>query len=235
VDTCTNGACLHTPDNPFCSDGVFCNGVETCSTALGCQSATSPCDLPGLCNETTDSCACQPPEASAEGSRYVAVRPLPGQTQVALVVTGASPGVTCLTRYVRADGTLGTTPVFRAPSGATGWNTMHVRGEDLQPSANYVIQTECDTLNGIGRSTPVTVTTWRWADTDNSGGLVSIIDLVYILDGFRNNFTQPLPAIDIWGEPPVFCRPQGVIDIPDVTVALDAFRQLPFPCPRPCP
>jgi hypothetical protein len=112
---------------------------------------------------------------------------------------------------------------------------MHVRGEDLQPSANYVIQTECDTLNGIGRSTPVTVTTWRWADTDNSGGLVSIIDLVYILDGFRNNFTQPLPAIDIWGEPPVFCRPQGVIDIPDVTVALDAFRQLPFPCPRPCP
>ncbi len=235
VDTCTNGACLHTPDNPFCSDGVFCNGVETCSTALGCQPAPSPCDDPGLCNESTDSCACQPPEASSEGSRYIAVRPLPGQTQVALLVTGASPGFTCLNRYVRADGTLGPTPVFRPPSGPTGWNTMNVRSEDIQPSTNYVIQAECDTLNGIGRSTPVAVSMWRWADTDHSGGLVSILDVTYILDGFRSNFTQPLPAVDLWGQPPVPCRPQGVIDISDVTVGLDAFRQLPFPCSRPCP
>jgi hypothetical protein len=38
-----------------CDDGLFCNGVETCSPTLGCQAGSNPC-TPLACNETNDTC-----------------------------------------------------------------------------------------------------------------------------------------------------------------------------------
>jgi hypothetical protein len=236
VDSCTNGQCLHAPNNAACDNGVFCDGAEFCNTTVGCVQPGNPCDDPLLCDEVNNRCGCQTPFVDGEGSRFLAVGPRSGQTPVALVVTGVSPEVACLTRYVQANGTLGSTPVFRPPTGPNGWNTAHVFGNDIRPSTTYAVQAECDTGNGIGRSPAVQGTTWKWGDTDNSGGLVNMIDVVYIADGFRGVFTQrTLYNVELWGTPPNSCQPQLTVDITDITAGLDAFRQFPFPCARPCP
>jgi len=64
TDTCNEGtdSCDHTPNNGACSDGLFCNGSETCHITLGCQAGTAPnCDdsiacTADSCNEGTDTC-----------------------------------------------------------------------------------------------------------------------------------------------------------------------------------
>jgi hypothetical protein len=75
LDECnpTSGQCSHTPFNAFCSDGNLCNGVETCSTTLGCQAGT-----PLSCSDgkscTIDSCIAsigcfyQPNDAACQDS-----------------------------------------------------------------------------------------------------------------------------------------------------------------------
>jgi hypothetical protein len=236
VDQCTAGVCQYVPNHSVCGDGVFCNGVEQCNVTSGCVSAGNPCDDPNLCNETNDSCGCRPVNAIGEGSRYIAVTPQDGVNPVALRVTGLTPEVACVTQYVQADGRLGVTPVFRAPTGTSGWNTVHVRGTNIRPNADYEIRTECQTGLGVGLSSPVTATTWLWADTDNSRGLVEVTDIVLIVDGFRGDFSSAtLYALDLWGADASACLPQRILDLMDITRALDAFRQLPFPCTQPCP
>ena len=58
-DSCNEStdSCNNVPNNANCDDGLFCNGAESCSATLGCQTGSDPC--PGLaCNETTDACVC---------------------------------------------------------------------------------------------------------------------------------------------------------------------------------
>ncbi|MEM9552826.1 MAG: reprolysin-like metallopeptidase [Acidobacteriota bacterium] len=50
--TITNTGCT---SDAQCSDGLFCNGVETCN-AGSCQAGTPPCSGGQTCNETTDTC-----------------------------------------------------------------------------------------------------------------------------------------------------------------------------------
>ncbi len=237
VDACVDGVCVYPPDDTLCDDGLFCNGPEFCSPLLDCQPGDSPCDDPALCDEDTHACGCQEPRVVAEGCRYLAVTPRPGNTPVALLVSGVDPEVSCISLYVQVDGTLGPAPVYRTPAGSGGWHTAHVRGWEIIPSVTFVVQTECDTGAGPGISTPASDTTWMWGDTDNSGGLVDILDLTLIVDGFRGTFEQAtLYSTDIWGESPEICLPQLVIDILDMTRAVDAFKQDPYPCTvDPCP
>jgi len=234
VNQCNNGQCDYVPNNAACDDGTFCNGAEFCNAASGCVTPGNPCDDPALCNETTNSCACRPVLAVDEGSRYIAVTPRSGNTPVALRVNGVSPGVSCVVQYVQADGRLGTSPVYRVP-GLAGWSTVHVRGANIRPSAIYEVRSECQTGAGLDLSTPVQATTWSWADTDDSGGLVVIIDLVRVVDAFRGIGNIPLYSVDLWGADAAACLPQRVVDVFDMTRAIDAFRQLPFPCVPPCP
>lgn len=60
------GACEYIPDDSLCSNGLFCDGVETCSPTLGCIPGTPPncddqitCTLDS-CDEVNDQCAHQP-------------------------------------------------------------------------------------------------------------------------------------------------------------------------------
>ncbi len=55
TDACVSGACVYTPVDAACGDGLFCNGVETCSAA-GCVPGTSPCTELETCTEDTDTC-----------------------------------------------------------------------------------------------------------------------------------------------------------------------------------
>jgi len=69
VDVCddTVDACIRTPDNALCDDGVFCNGTETCDAVNDCQAGTPPvCDDQISC--TNDSC-----DATADACVFVAV------------------------------------------------------------------------------------------------------------------------------------------------------------------
>ncbi len=57
VDSCNEDidACVNTPNNALCDNGVYCDGAETCDAILGCQAGT-----PVNCNDgnecTIDSC-----------------------------------------------------------------------------------------------------------------------------------------------------------------------------------
>jgi endonuclease I len=47
-----------------CDDGLFCNGVESCSGGGSCQSGTPPCAAPLSCNESLDVCSAPPAGAA---------------------------------------------------------------------------------------------------------------------------------------------------------------------------
>jgi hypothetical protein len=56
VNTCENGACLFTPDNVPCDNGLFCDGSETCDALAGCLPGTPiACDDGVPC--TDDECS----------------------------------------------------------------------------------------------------------------------------------------------------------------------------------
>ena len=200
---------------------------------MGCVTPGSPCDDPALCQEANDSCGCPEPVVTAEGCRFLAVTPKPGTTPVALLLTGIDLGVSCVSRYVRADGRVSPTPVFQLPD---EWGTVHVFGQEVRPSTTYALQTECDTGKGFGFSTPGIGTTWQWADTDNSGGQIQIDDVVRIADGFSNVFLLGVTFynVELWGPGPFDVRPDLIINIIDVVQALSAFSALPYPDPPPC-
>jgi len=70
VDACNgSGTCDSTNNGGLCDDGLFCNGVETCSPTAGCEAGTAPncadavaCTLDS-CNELTDACDSAPSDA----------------------------------------------------------------------------------------------------------------------------------------------------------------------------
>jgi hypothetical protein len=52
-DTCPVD--VNQPDGTSCSDGLFCNGPETCSAGT-CTPGTAPCAFAAICSEGTDAC-----------------------------------------------------------------------------------------------------------------------------------------------------------------------------------
>ncbi len=65
-DTCP--ADINQPDGTSCSDGLFCNGNETCA-AGSCTAGTPPCAFAALCSEGTDSCQTSVCPASPQACR----------------------------------------------------------------------------------------------------------------------------------------------------------------------
>ena len=236
VDRCVDGACVYEPNDFACDDGLFCNGAEFCHQTLDCITPGNPCDDPALCDETNDLCGCQVPDVLAVGSRYVAVTPRPGATPVALKVFGVDLDVACVSGYIQANGKIGPTPVVRNP-GAGGWGTVYLYGSNVRPDRRYVLQAECNTGAGSGVSANVETLTWLWADTNNTGGLVDVVDITRVVDGFGGIFAPggSIYNVDLWGSSAVPCVPDKRIDILDITAAVEAFGQRPFPCPASCP
>jgi len=78
TDTCNEStdSCNNTPNNGACSDGLFCNGSETCHATLGCQAGTAPNCNDGVactadsCNESTDSCNNIPNNAACDDGLF---------------------------------------------------------------------------------------------------------------------------------------------------------------------
>jgi hypothetical protein len=156
----------------------------------------------------------------AEGPRYLAVTPAGGPDEVAIRVTGTHPDVSCIAGYAQADGRVldasgGGAPEDFAvylPPGPTGWDTVHIRGENIvgADSASvqytYEVQTDCDPGNpGASLSDPVSVVMPRFGDVGGivgPDGTVDFVDITMIVDGFRN----------VWGTP-ICCSDDGPCDV----------------------
>jgi hypothetical protein len=210
-----------------CDDGDVCTGSDICDQGLcgGAPIATAPL-------------------VTAFQPRYVLVTPQPagGVPPIALRMT--SPDYPCLDRYINASGLLVSSPVFRTPD---QWGTVLVRGANIIPDTRYQVVAEC----GAFTSPPGQAKTSRWGDVvgplvggqwSNPDGSVDItIDVTAILEAFRNGPLAPaVYRVDLVGvgQTGIDCRPDGRIDIIDVTVDLDAFRGLSYTkttgCPTPC-
>ncbi len=54
INSCgTSGICVYTPNDSACSNGLFCDGIETCDAVAGCQLGADPCDDEIDCTEDT--------------------------------------------------------------------------------------------------------------------------------------------------------------------------------------
>ena len=234
ANACTNDACVpatgcvHTNRTGSCSDGLYCNGSETCAggqcqpgTAVDCDDGV-PCTA-DVCNESIDACehaACAV-GVSAEGSRHLAVTPPVGLPAVALKVSAA--GLTCLPKYVDADGGLTASPVFQS---STQWGTILVKARPIVPATLYTVIAEAMGGEPVASGS---ATTADWGNTDGQGD-VSVFDIVCVLDGSQSVFTRCSLAADDQAAG----LPDGVVDAADIQATLDAFSGRPYPDLDPC-
>ncbi|MEM7249493.1 MAG: S8 family serine peptidase, partial [Acidobacteriota bacterium] len=70
-DSCDNG-----PDDSLCDDGIFCNGIETCDPAIGCQPGTPPSCDDGVgctidsCDGGNDACSNAPDDSACDDGLF---------------------------------------------------------------------------------------------------------------------------------------------------------------------
>jgi len=123
-------------------------------------------------------------------------------------------------------GTLGGTPFYKT---ASQWGTAKVRGAQIRPGADYLVETECN-FPGIVVSAAASARTWKWGDTDGNG-IINALDIVGLVDAFKQVAgALPFEQVNIWG-----CTPDGVIDALDIVLDVDAFKGFAFPCGLTCP
>ena len=135
TDSCNEGtdSCDNTPVDAACVNGQFCDGTETCSATLDCQSGADPCPGQG-CNEATDQCLAGPVAMMEAGTVAVGGSPV----TVVLVNSYTSPVVACT---VPDDNN--TTPVVTRVS-AVGSSSFQVRRQ--HPSGGAVATDDVNCL-----------------------------------------------------------------------------------------
>ena len=77
VDSCDEEthSCRFLPDDAVCSNGLFCDGLETCDVLLGCLPGSLPCVdnvdcTQDACNESTDSCIHQASDEACDNGVF---------------------------------------------------------------------------------------------------------------------------------------------------------------------
>lgn len=76
TDACTDGVCVNEPaDGTACDDGLFCNGLDSCTGGTCAEHAGTPCVGATVCDEAGDRCTgcsgdadCPDPSAGAWGT-----------------------------------------------------------------------------------------------------------------------------------------------------------------------
>ena len=129
----------------------------------------------------------------------------------------------------------------------TQFDTIHVYHERIIPGGVYALRATDDNCGGdpeANLSDALEVTMARWGDvvascvttpcTGPDGSVDIVTDIIALIDKFSNRPGAPIkPRADL--EPAV---PDQLINISDITRALDGFRALPYPFtpgPAPCP
>lgn len=231
IDGCAFGDCSATPNGTIMSYCHTCPGGLSNillrfhdriidEQILSYLNFGAPCNLEVVCGVMAT------PTVTVEGARYVAITPLPENSNQAVALQVTSSTYPCFSQYVDANGVLADTPTFLTPA---SWGTVHVRGEGLVPGAVYSIQTE-DTA---GTFTPsVNATTWRWGDVDNSG-VTNLADVLLQVLIFQGDVSiASVEAGDIWP-----CVPDELTNLNDMQQAVLAFQGGSFEdtqCSVPC-
>lgn len=266
LEPCVDTICLEETDrcsecasDTDCDDGAFCNGTEQCLVGE-CMPGAQPCAASETCDSMLDHCvdatACPAPTALADGNRYVSITPSPGLNPVGLAMTPAcqplgaafvGPPSEPFSLATLLD--QGTTLVLTPDE----WGgPVHVTGDNVTPDTDFLVWAVCDRMGEPIFSPALTVRTAVWGDVTGSfeegawtapNGIVDVTaDIVAILDRFRALPTSlPVHRVDLvgLGSGGPQCRPDGSIDIVDVTAALDAFGgrdfRPPVGCSIPCP
>ena len=193
-----------------------CNGNLTpdeCDIASGGSS-----DANG--NQTPDEC--ETPQVTVHGSRYLSVDPPASDSPFALHIT--SQDFPCLAIYAMADGSTGGAPVYRT---SDEWGHVHVHGWEIVPGRRYEVRIE---LPGGFHGPTAQTTTWPFGETNNMNN-VSFADISLIVAAFRGDFSQTrIESVDI-----APASPNGIVEFMDVSMAVDAFRGLPYSANNPLP
>ncbi len=232
ADSCneTTDSCDNVPDDGFCDDGLYCNGIESCDVELGCQPGVIPCPAE-LCDEVNDVCEveCVPPDPPspdfAAKNRYLSFEISDAAQAQAVQITLVSlPGYEYAqgrTTWVQepremteASGSSGDvpSPTFTvAEPGCvpyyTNWGAVgivDVYDAAIVPGATIEVRaiTEgCDAANPSNYSTPLTVV------MSDVGDVVGDCEV------------RPCTP------------PQGVVDFVDISSIIEKFKNLP-PAPR---
>jgi len=207
-----------------------CNGN---TVADSCEIANNPaldCDGNGVLG---------PCEAFAQatGPRYITIKPTEGLAPVALLVRGdpEDSRVACVSRYVRADGTLSPTAHFATPG---DWCKVNVRGPEILPGYSYRVFEDRGTIGHPLLTNETPVTTWRRGDTDYDG-LVDFVDISRVVEGFLGVYgaNLSLEMVDQVPDDETTCPPDGYASFKDISETVNAFLQAPpsAVCPTPCP
>jgi hypothetical protein len=136
------------------------------------------------------------------------------------------------------NGFLGDTPAYLT---AAQWGMVHLHAEPIRPSTTYFVHTVCDFPSGATRSAGAIVTTYLWGDTDADGDS-DFADISGVVNAFRNNYSpiQTYQSTNVaagtgCGDPQVGCIGQECLNFIDISMTVDAFRGIAYPCPVPCP
>jgi hypothetical protein len=194
-----------------------------------------------------------PPSPVARGvsPRYLEIAVPPSPEPFALAITPDCPAGT--TQYAGVpSGPDNLAELVGAPVALTsiGWGgTVRVSGVDIAPGSGYLVATDW----GLSSLSPAaTAQTAIHGDVvgffENGAypppdGVVNIVDVLAILEGFQGLTTAPpIYRVDLIGvgQQGTDCAPDRVINILDAVIALDAFRGISYTdatggCLEPCP
>lgn len=194
-------------------------------------------------------CNLHPAVADRGASRCLVVVPPESERPMALLVVGDpyTPTVSCVSKYVQPDGSLGSAPVFQTSS---QWGTTIICDEDIVPSTAYEVYCDYGEPGAPVLSPKVRCQTEMWADAVGqfSGtqwpppdGTVNLSDVLAILQRFANTpGAPPSYRVDLVGLSSMgrSCAPDGRVQLGDALAALRAFSQLDYwestACPPPC-
>jgi hypothetical protein len=179
---------------------------------------------------------CDPPSVAGEGGRYLAMELPPGNFPVALRVRSTQFG--CLDSFVDFDSNpalaqrgvarLVDFPVYRTP---LQWGPLHVRGPQIVPGASYQVFALTEVQTAVINSSPALAATWPWGEVDGLPG-VNVLDIAMLVDRakFEDLSDVPLEAADL-----APCGPDAAVNVLDISLVVDAVKELAFPCAAPCP
>jgi hypothetical protein len=244
--------CISTNGNP-CPNPATCNeGSRTCGgckqptvVSIGCRYlAVTPAEqgstplalvVVGECSNPSAACVYQYVQSKCNLGANNGQNCLVNADCPKTCAGGLNPGTPCTTNAQCSlgtcagtceAGTLGSTPFYKT---ASQWGTAKVRGAQIRPGTDYLVETQCD-FPGVVLSAATTARTWRWGDIDGNG-IVNALDIAQLVDAFKGRVgSVPWEQANIWG-----CAPDAFLDALDITEDVDAFKGLQFPCGITCP
>ncbi len=191
---------------------------------------------------------CEEPTVRTPGPRHIEITPQFVNRPVAILITGNSNDVGCVSGYVQAAGVGGGTQ-FRAVRNvgptphfahADEWGTVLVKGDWILPSRQYAVQTICFELTpSVEDSTPVIAQMALNGDVIGASGYghpdgsCGLMDVLAVLE----RFGPDLDTVDDVYTDLMPCEPNSLINLDDILMALDSFGPPPPlgpPPPDPC-